>query len=221
MMVRDHFGDCVGVPQAKKAHFLKLKGLTSPSSSLSRQYWTYAAERLGMVDSENGIVINEATQAAAEKMPPFGTTLEETQSIKEAPTVSLVEPSELQSISPYLRLLMEHTQLVYLLPSERVGKRKDAATGLPGFGCRHCAKKGRLGFCRMFPLNKRSLPDKINDLHNHIKRCSMCPRADKLLLESRREEIEGNRNFAERDREFIDRLWSKLGRDADVASQKS
>ena len=220
MMVRDHFGSCVGVPPEKKERFLQLKGLTSPSSSLSRQYWTYAAKKLGMVDSELGIIINMDSQAEALKMPPFGTTPEETAFIKEAPMESLVEAGDMECISPYLHTLMTHTQVVHLLPSERVGKRKDAAVGLPGFGCQYCVKAGRLGFCRMFPLNKRSLPDKVNDLFNHMVRCPQCPKATKRLLESRRAETAGNRNYAERDREFIDRIWHKLGRDGDEAFKK-
>ena len=221
MMVRDHFGACAGIPSAKKERFLNLKGLTSPSSSLSRQYWTYAAKKLGMRDSEFGIMITEDTQRMAQQMPPFGTTLQESESIKSAPVEFLVEEGDVHCISPYLHFLMTHTQVIHLLPSERVGKRKDAAVGLPGFGCRHCVNAGRLGFCRIFPLNKRSLPDKVNDLYNHIVRCPQCPTSTKRLLESRRSETEGNRKHAERDREFIDRIWYKLGRDSDEAFKKS
>ena len=221
MQVRDHFGSCEGVPQDKKEKFIQLKGLTSPSSSLSRQYWTFAAKKLGMVDSECGIVINEETQAAAQKIPPFGTTEEETASVKATEVKELLEPNDARCISPYLYMLMAQTQVVYLLPSERVGKRKDAAVGLPGFGCRYCAQDGRLGFCRMFPLNKRSLPDKVNDLFNHLLRCPRCPSMTKRLLESRRTEQESNRSFVDRDREFIDRIWYKLGRDTDEAFKKA
>jgi len=221
MMVRDHFGNCNGVPPDKKERFIKLKGLTSPSSSLSRQYWTFAAKKLGMVDSERGIVINEDTQVDASKIPPFGTTPEETDQIKRSAGEEVVDPSDQRCISPYLYVLMSQSQVVHLLPSERVGKRKDAAVGLPGFGCRHCAQRGRLGFCRMFPLNKRSLPDKVNDLFNHMLRCPHCPSITKRLLEGRRTEQESNRSFSDRDREFIDRIWHKLGRDTDEAFKKA
>lgn len=221
MMVRDHFSNCVGVPPDKKQRFLKLKGLTSPSSSLSRQYWTFAAKKLGMRDSEYGIMINEETQAEASKIPPFGTSAEETAAIQAAKVEVMVEDRDQNSVSPYLFFLMSQAQIVKLLPSERVGKRKDAAVGLPGFGCTHCAKAGRLGFCRMFPLNKRSLPDKVNDLYNHMVRCPMCPRMTQRLIEGRRTEQETNRIFAERDRDFIDRIWVKLGRDQDEAFKKN
>lgn len=221
MMVRDHFGNCSGIPADKKQRFLKLKGLTSPSSSLSRQYWTFAAKKLGMVDSEFGIMINEQTQAEAAKIPPFGTSLEETKAIQAERVELMVQENDQNGISSYLYFLMSQAQVVHLLPSERVGKRKDAAVGLPGFGCKYCATNGRLGFCRMFPLNKRSLPDKVNDLYNHMIRCPNCPRMTKRLLESRKTEQEANRVFAERDRDFIDRIWIKLGRDADEAFKKA
>jgi hypothetical protein len=220
MMVRDHFSACSGIPANKKQHFLELKGLTSPSSSLSRQYWAFAAEKLGMVDSEYGIIINEETQAQARDTPPFGTTREESLAIKSAPVKMLLNANDQQSISPYLYLLMSQVQIVHLLPSERVGKRKDAPEGLPGFGCIYCAKAGRLGFCRMFPLNKRSLPDKVNDLFAHMQRCPMCPTFTKTLLDSRRHENARDPAYAERDREFVDRIWVKLGRDTNEAFQK-
>lgn len=221
MMVRDHFGHCVGVPKDKKQRFLKLKGLTSPSSSLSRQYWTFAAKKLGMIDSEFGIMINEESQAAAAKIPPFGTSAQETKDIQAAQEELMVCERDQNGISAYLFFLLSQAQVVHLLPSERVGKRKDAAVGLPGFGCKYCAKSGRLGFCRMFPLNKRSLPDKVNDLYNHMMRCPNCPPMTKRVLEGRRTEQETNRTFAERDRDYIDRIWIKLGRDCDEAFKKS
>lgn len=219
-MVRDHFANCSAIPQAKKQHFLELKGLTSPSSSLSRQYWTYAAQKLGMVDSEYGIMISKDTQAEARKMSPFGTTKEESESIKDAPVKMLIDSREQQSISPYLNLLMSQVQIVHLLPSEKVGKRKDAAANLSGFGCIYCAKAGRLGFCRMFPLNKRSLPDKVNDMFAHLQRCPSCPSFTKTLLDGRRHDQMRDQTYTERDREFIDRIWVKLGRDSDEAFQK-
>lgn len=43
----------------------------------------------------------------------------------------------------------------------------------------------------------------------------------KRLLEARRSKIEGNRNYAERDREFIGMVWYKLGRDSDEAFKKA
>ena len=166
-------------------------------------------------------MISKESQAEALKVPPFGTTPEETVSIMGAPVETLAEADDVHSISPYLHILMTQTQVVHLLPSERVGKRKDAAVGLPGFGCRHCAKAGRLGFCRMFPLNKRSLTDKVSDLYNHMVRCPQCPKGTKRLLEARRSETAGNRFYAERDREFIDRIWYKLGRESDEAFKKA
>ena len=220
MMVRDHFPNCSGIPPHKREQFLHLKGLTSPSSSLSRQYWMFAAEKIGMVDSEYGIIINEETQSEARNKPPFGTNTEESQAIRSAPVQLLVEPNEQRSISPYLYLLMSQAQIVHLLPSERVGKRKDAAVGLTGFGCIYCCKAGRLGFCRMFPLNKRSLPDKVNDLFAHMQRCPLCPTFTKTVLDSRRHEIARDQSYAERDREFVDRIWIKLGRDTNEAFQK-
>lgn len=211
MMVRDHLAGCSAMPSNLKQKFLSYQEHKIPSSSLSREYWAYAAERMGMINTDNGITITEESQAAARDMPAFGTSKEQMQEMQSAEVERLVGPSDQDKISPHLFMLMNLLQKCYLLESERVGKRKAAPVGLSGFGCQFCCQKGRLGFCRIFPLNKRSLPTKMNDIHNHVLRCPLVPRLQKTLLRQLKKDVDKN-SRPERDREFVDGIWSKLGR---------
>jgi len=260
MMVRDHWTGCSAMPPKLKGRFLSYQEHKIPSSSLSREYWAYAATKIGMVNTEYGITITTESIEAAAHLPSFGTTPEHVAAMQEptrkrellveedekatsavaATAVSSVEgngpkddPHHIK-MSPFLRCLLSQTEQCYMLESERVGKRKEAPVGLSGFGCRHCIAKGRLGFCRVFPLNKRSLPTKVHDLYNHFQRCPLTPAATRALLRqhfkqqkqmakmvaNRTTISSGKKNatnqntkfFSDRDREYIDQIWNKLGR---------
>lgn len=229
MMVRDHFGQCPAIPEEKKKRFVELKGQTSPSSSLSRQYWMYAAERIGMINTDFGIIITPQTQAAAMRAPLFGTNDPssgggggklKTNSAEE----SILKPSDKVVLSPFLFTLLSEVQKVYLLPSEQVGKRKSSPLGLMGFGCRYCSAAGRLGFCRVFPLNKRSMSTKVEDIYKHMKRCTLCPKDVKAKIVATYEKEYGSEaasgkkplNLVDTDRDFMDQLWKRLGREGDA-----
>lgn len=241
MMVRDHWAGCKSLPPKLKQRFLAYQEYKIPSSSLSREYWAYAAAKIGMINTtDGGITITQGSMDTAKAMLSFGTTPEYMQcmqikkeeseaplSSKPAPAdgkpieIPLLVAADQATLSPYLHLLMSEVTRCELLESERVGKRKAAPAGLSGFGCKHCIFKGRLGFCRVFPLNKRSMPTKVNDVYTHFQRCPLTPASTRALLRKyRREAIQathraGIRCFgknAEQDREFIDQLWTKLGR---------
>ena len=266
MMVRDHWAGCKALPPKLQKRFMAYQEHKIPSSSLSREYWSYAARKIGMVDAEFGITITEDSMKAAIGMLSFGTTPEHVQAMelqgkeqdelhdaltssdqkpkaKEAQPkqgqeqkelLQLLHPCDKETLSPYLFFLMTQVTPCYLLETEQVGKRKAAPVGLSGFGCKHCISKGRLGFCRVFPLNKRSMPTKVNDVYSHIQRCSLTPPATRALLRKLKREalqkaaaapgvgsaaaarlvgdIKGPGKLAERDREFVDQIWTKLGR---------
>lgn len=186
----------------------------------------YAAKRIGMVDTEYGIIITPQTQAKAMQHPLFGTTDQSGGGGKlkrNDPGENLVEVADKAVMSPFLYTLLRETEKVYLLSSEQVGKRKAAPVGLMGFGCRYCASAGRLGFCRVFPLNKRSLPTKVEDIFKHVKRCTLCPNSVKEQVEEAYKMEYGDDSasskkamvFADKDRDFMDQLWKRLGRDGD------
>ena len=217
MMVRDHWAGCTALPPNLKKRFLDYQEHKIPSSSLSREYWAYAAEKIGMINAQYGITITDESLEKANRMQSFGTNAEHVRAMADESRTKepLVHASDKAAISPYLYLLMSQVEVCHMLESEKVGKRKAAPVGLSGFGCRHCIAEGRLGFCRVFPLNKRSLPTKVKDLHNHFQRCTLIPAETRRRLRLLKKETGAGRESAkltDRDREFVDQIWTKLGR---------
>lgn len=212
MMLRDHFGNCEAMPRATQDKFLALKDKPSQGATDSKRYWVYSAMKIGLADSRKGIVVTEQTRAQGAAAPPFGTSPEQQDADDAVKDVSLVLESDRNIISEFLFLLMSQSQLVRLTEAERVGNRRSLRLGLPGFGCRHCCEHRRLGLCRMFPARRRTLPSKVSDLYDHLRRCTVCPSQVKERLESLHHQM--NTGFhADQggDREFFDRVWNRLG----------
>lgn len=222
MMLRDHFGNCSAIPAPLKDKFLDLKRNNTQGASDSMRYWIYSAVKLGMIDSDCGIVLNEHTQAAARNKPPFGTTPEmntivagsshpaETTagsssgnpSSLDSPARLLVKPEDLEEgvvTCEFLHKLLTQYQLIRLLPTECIGNRKSLRPGVPGLGCRYCCQAGRLGLSRVFPAKKRQLPAQIQDLYDHARRCNLCPREVKEELNRLKEERDRKRSLASKE----------------------
>jgi len=135
-----------------------------------------------------GIIMTEATIAAGNAMPPYGTTeieqaaLQSTADKPEANGSQLRRPEDASNTSPFVYELMSHVRMVGLLDSERVGKRKTLPLSLEGFGCRYCYRVGRLGFSRCYPLRRRGLAAQVYDMYHHLQRCTLCPGTVKQQL---------------------------------------
>eukprot|EP00797_Seminavis_robusta_P029447 Sro595_g172640.1 n/a (750) ;mRNA; r:24793-27458 len=257
MMVRDHFAHCTEIPHDTMERYLALKAKNSQGACDSRHYWYYSAQKLGMIDTVkpgdeesmksgggNGIEMTPETQASGRNMPPYGTAIEEVASATDqskAEDLALVRiPEDKDKASPFLYELMSHIQIVRLLQSERVGKRKTLPLGLNGFGCRYCFKVGRLGFSRCYPLRRRGLPAQIYDMYNHLQRCTVCPEPVKTVLRRLRDEQDkqrkqaagsesktqpstktkgsGGSSEALLEGEYMDLVWSRLGRTCDLTT---
>ncbi|CAB9511321.1 expressed unknown protein [Seminavis robusta] len=210
MMLRDHFEQCSEIPAIRKKLFSELKAKNSQGAYDSKQYWIYAAEKLGMVDSEHGIQMTADSQAVARRKSPFGSVPPATTA---APPKLLVSPDDIRITSDFLYTLMSSVQVVHLIDSERVGKRKTLRVGLPGFGCRYCCHVGRCGLSRMFPLRRRMLPGKVNEIYEHVKRCTLFPTKEKERLARLKAE---DKTGPDQEKEFFDRIWERLGAESEV-----
>lgn len=213
MMLRDHFDACTCIPEDTKARYLSLKSATCQGATEAKKYWSYSARRLGMVDSEEGIIMNETTRAAARSIPSFGHHSREVSVPlnQNGQPVLLVKNADHEIASGFLYTLLSHFHRIELLPSERKGNRKSLRLGLPGFGCRHCSKAGRFGMSRVFPARRRTLPVRIADLYDHICRCNLCPPDSKVILQRLREESQQD---TAKEKQFLDLVWQRLGHDA-------
>mmetsp|Transcript_16399 Transcript_16399/g.23137 ORF Transcript_16399/g.23137 Transcript_16399/m.23137 type:complete len:620 (-) Transcript_16399:96-1955(-) len=226
MMLRDHFPKCTAMPEAEQAKFIMLKeGKTTQGASGYKRYWLDSAMKLGMVDTPQGIIITERSQAVGTSVPPFGTsnnipavasislfgqqdltTCLSPEQLENGSPFLLIEEDDKQLVSEYLFVLMSQVQRVFLTESERVGNRKTLEVGLPGIACRHCCRTNRKGLCRLFPARRRSLPGKIKDLHNHLRRCTLCPSDVKETLMKLKDESKDTENL----KTFLNRVWARL-----------
>ena len=233
MMVREHFGEnmCTAIPEEKR-EVLQLLRTTrnAQGASDSKNYWTYAAKKIGMFDSDHGIMITEESRAAGRRLPPFGSPSKPSTAVSTTgPAKLLVTPSDMNNTSAFLFLLVSQTQIICLEESEKVAKRKTLPVGLEGIGCRYCCAVGRHGFSRRFPLRKRCLPEELKDMYCHIRRCPLCPEGTKRTLEilfNRHKSSlitgagggTGSQDGRAKDpnRDFYDLLWTRLGRTCDI-----
>jgi hypothetical protein len=216
MMIRDHFVRCPGLPEALKARFLELKSRTTQGATDSKRYWIESAKKLGMIDTPNqGILVNQATQAAAiaslgSPIHPRANSAESLISERQRPQFMIVLNDDKPLVSEYIYFLMTQVEKVYLTESERVGNRKSMELGMPGFGCKHCCASDRKGLCRFFPARRRTLPAKIKDLSDHLRRCTMCPMDVKeKLVEFKRKKLDMEPT-EESNKHFFDRVWARL-----------
>ena len=210
MMLRDHFDKCTCVPSDVMEKYLSLKSSTCQGATEAKKYWSYAATKLGMVDSETGIIMNDSTRAAAKMIPAFGYVQGET-AVTKTPTgdpVMLVKPEDQENVSEFLYTILSHFQKIKLLQSERKGNRKSLKVGLPGFGCRYCSEVGRFGMSRVFPARRRTLPVRIADMYDHICRCNVCPAGTKAELQRLRS---SETQDCAQEKRFLDEIWERMG----------
>lgn len=218
MMIRDHFVRCTGLPDNLRAKFLELKSHTTQGATDSKRYWIESAKRLGMMDTHpnQGIMITEETRAAAfasSQVNNSESSSESNSNEKRRTKVMIVMNEDKPLVSEYIYYLLTQVEKVYLTQSERVGNRKSMELGMPGFGCKHCCATDRKGLCRFFPARRRTLPSKIKDLSDHLRRCTMCPMDVKeKLIQYRRENLDMEPT-EDSNKHFFDRVWNRLHSD--------
>jgi hypothetical protein len=212
MMLRDHFGHCDVIPAATQERFAALKDKPAQGATDSKRYWIYSAMKAGMTDSPKGIVITERSVSAGASAPSFGLPAGQPWTDDAYRNISLISPNDRNLTSEFLYILMSQVQFIRLTEAERIGNRRSLRLGLPGFGCRYCCEHKRLGLCRLFPARRRTLPSKVNDIYDHLRRCSVCPQAVKDQLERTKHQF-ANEFDADQggQREFFDRIWVRLG----------
>jgi hypothetical protein len=215
MMLRDHFVSCEAIPSSTLEEFTALKNKPAQGATDSKRYWIYSAKKIGMIDSPDGIVINQKSRTEGIDVPSFGTVSGQTWEDEAFHGASLVRPGDRELVAEFLLVLLSQVQPIRLTEAECIGNRRSLRVGLPGFGCRFCCEHKRLGLCRMFPARRRTLPNKVNDLYDHLRRCILCPQSIKDSLEDAKRRLTTSfQSDQAGDREFFDRVWSRMGHTA-------
>ena len=221
MMLRDHFSNCEVIPASAQSNFNHLKDKPAQGATDSKRYWIYSAKKLGMFDTDDGIKMTKETRYEGNNMESFGTVVGQNWEDDALRNDSLVRSTDRASVADFLILLMIQVQPIRLTETECIGNRRSLQVGLPGFGCRYCCDQKRLGLCRMFPARRRTLPNKVNDLYDHLRRCTLCPQTVKDSLEQSKSQMtESFTSDHGGNREFYDRVWSRLGHSSVTTSTK-
>jgi hypothetical protein len=220
MMLREHFASCKEIPEATMKRFTELQNMNAQGACNAKGFWEHAAKKKGMIDTSEddgygGIRIFDHTQAQAALIPPFGT---EGNLVEPNPPLPLVNKGDKPLVSNFLYTLMEQVYRVHLVQSEKKGNQTSLRLEMPGFGCRYCYDAGRMGLCRLFPARRRTIHTKIPDLFDHMKRCPLCPQnvKDNLIFLHKEENggmtgVDHDTVSRGREREFFERIWSRLG----------
>lgn len=215
MMLRDHFPNCDAITGEAGERYTLLKDKPSQGATDSKRYWIYSGLKIGMADSNNGIYISKETRSEGLASLPFGVDPNSPWRDDMYAEVSLVTPSDREEISDFIYLLMSQVQPIRLTEAECIGNRRSLRVGLPGFGCRFCCQQRRLGLCRMFPARRRTLPTKIFDFYDHIRRCPLCPSSLKVQLVASKQQVDEKQITDQgKDRQFFDRVWTRLGHES-------
>ena len=205
MMIRDHFSQCSALPTELKKRFFELKGKIAQGATDSKRYWIDSARKIGMVDTDNGIIIDEDVRAQAELSAARSVGTDDEK------LALVVEDEDKGHISPFLFTVMSQVRKVKLTESERVGNRKSMELDTPGFCCRYCFVVKRKGLSRCFPARRRALPGKVKDLYDHLSRCRLCPDEVKQRLRKEAAQLSSrSRAQDEREKAFYDRVWARL-----------
>jgi len=204
MMVREHIPHCSHVPPDTISRLQQLQDISASSTRESRKYLIYAAGALGLMNGTKCIEITAQSRAHGATLPPFAPAAWKDH-VREH--IWLVQPQD-RNCSVFLQVLLTQVQLIRLDPAEKIGSRRKVADGLPGLGCRSCCRARRWGLARTFVPQRRLLPQRCEDVLEHLLRCNVVAEAVKDRLRSLAHDLQGNEY-----RLFFDRVWERMQSD--------
>ncbi|CAB9528003.1 expressed unknown protein [Seminavis robusta] len=218
MMLREHFTRCSGMPEDIKEKIVALKqGKTAQGATNSKEFWEHSAKGLGMRDTEKGIIMTERTRAAAKSLLPYGADAAQQQLQKDEPIQVIFDDEKEMAQSDYNFTLLRQVQRVHLHADECRGNRKTLQVGLPGLACKHCSLVGRMGQSRVFPVKKRTLSTKLEDMYQHLMRCTVCPSETKELLKIQRP----TKIDFSKERKLYSLVWTRVKKNPDAGRPRA
>jgi hypothetical protein len=208
---RDHFPDCLAIPATVRMQLDDLRGRSAPEVYNAQHYWIYAAKKVGMFDTSNGIMMTQMSRYEGSKMESFGSVVGQAWEDDTRRNESLVDPSDKNLIAQFLYRVLSQAQPICLTETECVGPRRSWSVGLPGLGCRYCCVQRRLGLSRIYPAHRLELPQSVKDLYQHLRRCTLCPQDVKDSIERSKSRMSVLRlDDRASNKKFYDCVWSRL-----------
>eukprot|EP00986_Skeletonema_menzelii_P015964 scaffold13166_cov139-Skeletonema_menzelii.AAC.9 len=201
-----HFPVCPSVSKEIHVEYNKLKVLTARSAS-TKEYWVWAARKLGLVDTNEGVFFhsNDNQTANSPVILP--------QVVSPDKLRTLVESSDKVFATEYAFYVLSQMTTCHFTESDRLGKRKRHVVGFPGLACRYCY--GGNGSGRFFPLTLKTFSDVSKSLYvlsNHLQKCPKCPHGMSTHVKSLAEvhEVEKVSQPFGSQKIFFELIWKRL-----------
>jgi len=223
-LLQRHVRGCPRMPPEILARYEALKS-SNARSGASKKYWSLSAEKLGLVDTPDGLRLDKkahkAYMAARE-----GNVAVDARPGKDAtggaPSTLLVLPSEKRDTTTFTFHIMSQLRPCTFTEADRLGRRRGLLTGFPGLACRHClGEHGCSG--RFFPSSVKTMADASKTLdvvYRHVMKCKDCPWNIKCGLKTLRtfHDTERSKMPFGNQRAFFLKIWGRLHQDHESSS---
>lgn len=206
---RRHSLVCTDIAPWVKKSMTELMESSKSRAGGRRQYWEDSAERLGMVDTPQGVRFSRPPGAII--CAPAVQQCYRTISDRRADPV--VRDQDRRMVTDFLYLLLEQMESCQFTEEDRIGGRskiKDNHVGFPGMQCKHC--RGKAGFGRYFPasVGALTLANSDRNVYNHVQKCRKCPpqvKAELIRLSKVQSQSKNKRGLRKL---FFKRVWERM-----------
>lgn len=222
-LLQRHLRSCPHMPPEILARYDELKCSNSRSGA-SKKYWALSAEKLGLIDSPDGIRLDKDAHAAHVAAQEGNVTVDARQEIDatvDESSTLLVSPSEKHDTTTFTFHVMSQLRPCVFTEADRLGRRRGLKVGFPGLACRHChGEHVRSG--RFFPGTIKTMADASKTLdvvYRHVMKCKECPWNIKAGLKTLREfhDTERSKMPFRNQRGFFVKIWGRLHQDDDTS----
>ena len=223
-LLQRHLRSCPHMPPEILARYDELKCSNSRSGA-SKKYWILSAEKLGLIDTPDGIRLDKdahATHVAAQEGNVTVDASQGTDATVDESSTLLVLPSEKHDTTTFTFHVMSQLRPCVFTEADRLGRRRGLKVGFPGLACRHChGEHVRSG--RFFPGTIKTMADASKTLdvvYRHVMKCKDCPWNIKAGLKTLREfhDTERSKMPFRNQRGFFVKIWGRLHQDDDTSS---
>jgi hypothetical protein len=205
---RRHSLVCTDIAPWVKKSMTQLMESSKSHAGGRRQYWEDSAERLGMVDTPQGVRFSRPPGAI--NCAPVH---QQFHHITDRSAEPVVQGQDRRMVTDFLYLLLEQMESCQFTEEDRTGGRskiKDNDVGFPGMQCKHC--RGKAGFGRYFPssVGALALANSDRNICNHVQKCRKCPpqvKAELIRLSKVQSRCKNKRGLRKL---FFKRVWERI-----------
>lgn len=205
---RRHSLVCTDIAPWVKKSMTELMESSKSRAGGRRQYWEDSAERLGMVDTPEGVRFSRPPGAII-----CAPAQHQCHRIPDHLAEPVVREQDRIMVTDFLYLLLEQMESCQFTEEDRIGGRskiKDNDVGFPGMQCKHC--RGKAGFGRYFPssVGALALANSDRNIYNHIQKCRRCPhqvKTELIKLSKVQSQCKNKRGLRKL---FFKRVWERM-----------